>query len=385
LQDLQILHALASLCGNAIAPTSVARPSALPPLDCLFAAAEQHDVAGLLAATLLGNWRGELPDEVCEGLAIYREGLRLDALRAEAQLAELLHLLAERGLPALPFKGPLLARNAYAEPTLRPCLDLDLMVHPDDVPHVLACLLEAGFRHQDGLGADGIMELRRYAGEYILFRPKSLPVEPHWHPAPWTMAFNIDIDALWRRARPATFLGALCYLPTQEDHLFLLALHGAKEQWHKLKWVLDVAALLASHPRLDLAALRAAAAPQGCGRMLDLALLLTHRLFAIPAAVPSTDRDVARLADRVVERLDRTAEAPPGPYVVSSFHWRLRERQRDRLSYAVRTLFTPRVAHYRRLPLPPALRWLHVPLKLPWDLVLTPAIGVARRVSRLAP
>jgi Uncharacterised nucleotidyltransferase len=384
LQDLKLLRALASLCGNAIATTSVTRP-ALPPLVSLFAAAEQHDVAGLLAATLLANCRRELPDEVCEGLTIYREGMRLEALRAEAQLAELLHLLAQRGLPAMPFKGPLLARSAYADPTLRPCLDLDLMVHPDDVPPVLACLLEAGFQHQDGLGPDGVVALRQYAGEYILFRPKSLPVEPHWHPAPWTMAFSIDIDALWLRARPTTFLGVPCYLPSQEDHLFLLALHGAKEQWHKLKWVVDVAALLASHPRLDLTALHAMAAAQGCGRMLDLALLLTHRLFAIPEAIPATGTVVARLADRVLERLDRTAEAPPGPYVVSSFHWRLRERRRDRLNYAIRTLFTPRVAHYRRLPLPPALRWLHVPLKLPWDHVLTPAIGLARRMSRSAP
>ena len=75
--------------------------------------------------------------------------------------------------------------------------------------------------------------------------------------------------------------------------------------------------------------------------MLDLALLLTHRLFAIPEAIPATGTVVARLADRVLERLDRTAEAPPGPYVVSSFHWRLRERRRDRLNYAIRTLFTP--------------------------------------------
>jgi hypothetical protein len=35
--------------------------------------------------------------------------------------------------------------------------------------------------------------------------------------------------------------------------------------------------------------------------------------------------------------------------------------------------------------LPPALRWLHVPLKLPWDHILTPAIGLARRMSRPAP
>jgi hypothetical protein len=62
----------------------------------------------------------------------------------------------------------------------------------------------------------------------------------------------------------------------------------------------------------------------------------------------------------------------------------LRERRGDRLSYATRTLFTPRVAHYRWPPLPPALCWLHVPLKLPGDHILTPAIGLVRRMSRPA-
>jgi len=375
-----VLHALAEFCSPAAFARRTARRRPLPPLAPLLTSAEQHDVTGLVAAALQAGWADLLPEDLREGLAIYREGMRLEAVRAEMQLAELLHLFAARGLPVMPFKGPLLAHSAYADATLRPCLDLDLMVHPDDVAHVLACLIAAGFEHQDGLGRDGVAALRRYAGEYILFRPDSLPVEPHWRPAPWTMAFDIDIEGLWRHAQPAAFLGAPCYLPTPEDHLFLLALHGAKEQWHKLKWLVDIAAFLTAHAGIDLAGLRRAAVSQGCRRVLDLALLLSHRLFTVPLAAPPADATTCRLADAVVARLDRTAEPPIGPYTVNSFQWRLRERLRDRSRYAMRTLFTPRVAHYRRLPLPPALRWLHVPLKLPWDLVLTPTIGLARRL-----
>jgi len=315
-----------------------------------------------------------------EGLEIYRDIARAQAQRADTQLAEMLQLLASRGLPAMPFKGPLLAHAAYPDPSLRPCLDLDLMVHPDDVRHVVRCLQEAGFVHQAGLDHGGVAALRRYAGEYIMFRQDSLPVEPHWRPAPWTMAFDIDTESLWRRAQPGSFLGADCYLPTPEDHLFLLALHGAKEQWHKLKWVVDIDAWQRAHPGLHFAALRADAAAQGCGRMVDLALLLSHRLFSVPKTAPAADAVTEHLAEHILARLERTAEAPAGPYVVTRFHWLLRERWRDGVRYAARTTFTPRVAHYQRLRLPPTLRWLYVPLKLPWDYGLTPAIGLTRRL-----
>ena len=379
-----MLHTLAGICGQALGRGLDGPIGKLPPLASLLAAAEAHDVAGLLAAALLANPPDALPGDIREGLAIYREGMRLEAARAEAQLAGLLHLLAARGLPAMPFKGPLLAHSAYPEPALRPYLDLDLLVHPDDVGHVLACLIEAGFAHQDGLGADGVAALRRYAGEYLMSRPNAFPVEPHWYPAPWTMAFDLDMEALWRRAQPGSFLAAPCYLPTPADHLLLLSLHGAKEQWHRLKWVADIAALLAAQPDLDLVALGMEAGSQGCRRMLDLALLLSHRLFAMPSATPRADAATARLADRTLARLDRTADAPEGPYVVTGFHWRVRERWRDRLRYAARTLLTPRVAHYRRLPLPARLRWVHVALKLPWDYVATPLVGTVRRLATSA-
>src|SRR5262249_51860250 len=163
----------------------------VPEIDALaplLAAAERHDVIGLVVAALLKQGSDGLPPDLHEGLAIYRDGMRIEARRAENQLAALLALISRRGIPILPFKGPLLAHSAYPDPTLRPCLDLDVLVHPDDVEPMLACLSEAGYLHQAGLGKHGVAALRFYAGEYILYRPDELPVEPHWHPTPWTMA-----------------------------------------------------------------------------------------------------------------------------------------------------------------------------------------------------
>jgi hypothetical protein len=344
----------------------------------LLAGAVEHGVLGLLVDGLQSGVAGPLGADVDEALAICLEGLAINARRAHAQLAEILHLLASRGLEAMPFKGPVLAL-AYADPALRPCRDLDLMVRAADVPGVVACLQEAGFTHERHLDGQGLVALRRYAGEYIMFRAGDLPVEPHWLPAPWTMAFDIDMEGLWRRAQPSAVLGAACSLPSPEDHFLLLALHGAKEQWHKLKWIADLPVFLAAHPDLDVAGLRRIAADSGCRRIVDLAFLLSHLLFQRPTAMPVADPTTHRLAGVVLERLDQTAAPLPTLYALRSFQWDIREQWRDRMRYALRTLFTPRVSHYARLPIPTWLRWLYIPLMLPWDHVLTPLIGLVRR------
>lgn len=378
-----MLQQLAALCRIAIDPDAP-RPSELPPVGPLLELAEQHDVSGLAVAVLLDHWADQLPDDLREGLQLYREGLGLDAKRAGEQLAEILRLLAARGLPAMPFKGPLLAQSAYRDPSLRSFLDLDFLVHGNDVEHVLACLREAGFVHQRGLGREGVEWVRRYGGDYTLYRPGGLPVEPHWHPMLHNMAFDIDLDAIWERAQPARFLDADCYFPAPQDHLFLLALHGAKTMWHKLKWVADIAAFLTVAPDPELAVLRGDASAQGCRRALDLALLLSHRLFQIPMTAPPADSVTERLAAAVIERLGQTAEKPHGPvYVaVTPFFWDLHEWRLDRWRYAARTIFRPELGHWRRLPLPPAWRWLYGPLKFPWDYCVTPAVRFTRFIAR---
>ncbi|MEO8936730.1 MAG: nucleotidyltransferase family protein [Burkholderiaceae bacterium] len=374
------LRDLARLCRM---PMEVGGSCALLPpdwsLETLCAAASEHEVVGLFAASLLAGHGGPLTDDWHEGMGLYLEGARLEAAAVEAQLVRVLGLFAKADIAVMPFKGPLLAQSIHADRGFRSCRDLDVMIRTDEVAAALDCLTDAGYVHQSGLDATGIAALRRYAGEYILFRNGALPVEPHWQPAPTTMAFDIDMRRVWDRAKPGTFLGAPCHVIAPADHLMLLAMHGAKERWHKLKWLFDVHAMVTMHPQIDLVALREDATSWGGRRILDLALLLSKRLFGTAIDAPH-DHATMKLAVAVTARLAHSPEEPPGPYRLNAFHWQLRERRLDRLRYALRTMATPRVAHYRRLPLPPALHWLYVPLKFPWDYALTPMVGAMRNL-----
>ena len=352
-------------------------------IDALCLTAQAHEMAGMFALAGLEGRAGPLEVHWDQGLTLYLERARIEARDAETQLAALLALFAQKHVATIPFKGPVLARSAYPDAGARACRDLDVLVRPEDVDAILACLVEAGFVHQDGLDARGIAALRRYGGEYILFRAGGLPVEPHWHPAPHTLAFDIDIDALWTRSVAAEVQGMPCRMLAPSDHLLLLALHGAKEQWHKLKWIADIDALIASTPTLDVTVLRTRASAQGCRRIVDLALVLSHRLFGTPIGA-DVDAITSRLADRVITKLEMSATPPNGPYRLDAFYWQLRERRRDRWRYAMRTIFTPRVAHYRALPLPDAWRWALVPLKPFWDYLFTPGQRLVRTLRRRA-
>lgn len=376
------LRELAVLCARRARPTHDGF-SPKSSIDALCVTAQAHEMAGSFALAALEGRAGPLDVHWDQGLTLYLERARIEARDAETQLAALLGLFAQRHLVAIPFKGPVLARSAYTDVGARACRDLDVLVRPEDVDAVLACLVDAGFVHQHGIDADGIAALRCYGGEYILFRTGGLPVEPHWHPAPHTLAFDIDIDAIWTDSVTAEVQGMPCRMLTPSDHLLLLALHGAKEQWHKLKWIADIDALLAATPTLDVTALRIRASAQGCRRIVDLALALSHRLFGTPIGT-DVDAITWRLADRVIARLEASATPPNGPYRLDSFYWQLRERRRDRWRYAIRTIFTPRVAHYQALPLPDALKWALVPLKPFWDYLLTPGLRLVRTLRRRA-
>lgn len=351
----------------------------------LFELALAHDVAPLAAHRLHENSAELLPGELREGLAIYLEGERLRARALSEELAQLLECLAAGDIPAIPIKGPRLALDLYGDVALRGCRDLDLLLREADVDRTLASLQGLGYRHDAGLSRRQIEAVRRYGGQYILFHPERRPVEPHWAIAPNTLAFALDYDRLWQRARAGDFLGTPCRLLPPEEELLLLCLHGAKEQWQRLKWIGDVAAFLDTHPEIDWPRLYTEAGAQGCARILNLGLALAGNLLepALPAAASNRlreDSEARRLAAEIAAGFIRGQPAEPNPYRLSRFYWRMRERRSDRWRYAARTLFTPRAVHYGLLNLPETLTGGYYPLKLLWDYL---AIPVWRSVKSL--
>lgn len=350
----------------------------------LFQGALRHDVAPLVAHRLLTRCKERLPDDLSEGLTLYLEGEGLRGRKLVEELSQLLGSLNAQGIPAIPIKGPQLASALYGDSGLRSCRDLDILVRDADVARSIAALEGLGYRHDSALSIHQIKAVRNYGGQYILFHPERVAVEPHWLIAPTTLAFDLDYERLWQRAFDNDFQGVSCLGLTPEVNLLLLCLHGAKEQWQKLKWIADIAVYLESYPDIDWSRLYAEAAEQGCVRMLNLALALAQRLMGASLPAEATeqlrrDHQAELLASGIINGLTRGELIEPDPYRLSMFYWRMRERPRDRLTYAIRTLTTPRARHYGLLRLPPSLLWAYYPLKLLWDYLLIPIHNLTKQ------
>lgn len=358
----------------------------------LIRSALQHGVANLLCRVLQQLPGEHIPEDIVEAARSYLE--RADAQGAEriAQTFEILDALRSDDIPALPFKGVALAVMAHASPTMRPSRDIDVLVHKDHMGRAVASLAKLGYRLDEAC-APWIMNAFYVSnGQAILFAQDRLPVEPHWTFAPISLAVDLDLDGMWRRATALDVAGRRVGSLTPEDTLLVACLHGAKEMWWRLLWVADIAALLHRHRSLDWAAITRRAARSGMLRILWLGLGLARTLFSVKlphdvARAMDRDAQCVRLIEQSRRRLFGGAGGPGSLSHVSKFHWDVRERASDRARYVWRTMTTPQFIHYRMIALPNALGFGYVAVKLVHDYLLLPVwlLGKGRWWRRSTP
>lgn len=359
-----------------------------PDWTVLIGMALHHGAAGLLCHRVLHLAAEFVPDEVRAAMGVYLESCAERHRIAVEELLAILDAFAAARVTAVPFKGPALAERFYAEPTLRRCLDLDVLIRRADLSAALAVLERLGFVSQyPDLTAEQRAAYHRYNGQDCLIAPgRAMPVEPHWALAPRTLAVSADVEALFQRAQPITLGGRAVPTLSAEDTLLVSALHASKEEWARLIWVADIAALLAREPSLDAQAVLARATASGVRRMLLIGIELAVRLLEAPCsrafasaleADPAAQRAAAFAASRLWDERD-----VPSVFAFSSFRWWMRERWRDRVRYAAATVLTARVKHFQAVDLPRSLWGLYPLVRVGHDFLALPLWRLVR-VPRL--
>ena len=349
-----------------------------------------HGSASLLCRHLLAVGAELLPADVATACTTYLAARESVAADAVAQLAFVRDTLAADGINALPFKGPVLALQAYGDPAMREYHDLDILIRREHLSGALATLHDLGYRSDAivGLRARRIADYYWYNGHDILFGSEGLPLEPHWALSPRTFCAELDTGPIFDRAitiETAQGRRFACFAP--EDTLLAAAAHGGKEQWSRLVWAADIAALLHAYPVIDWTAILARAKQAGCLRMTLLAaelaseLLEAHLPDHVRAAV-ARDPVVARLVERVRARLFTDTETP-SVFTLTRFRWNARERLGDRVRYASRTLLTARVPHFRTVDLPDRLSFLYPAVRLGHDFVALPVWKALRSATHV--
>lgn len=329
-----------------------------------------HGVLPLLArrvAALPADSRRRMPDGLADRLARRRRDLSFRNLHQLSLLGEVVDQLKAEGVPVLAFKGPALACTVYPELGLREFVDLDILIAERHRDRAQGALRSRGF--ESGNETDATAPEDPYA--VPLFRERDgCHLDLHWRLAPEHRALAPDHAGI--RAEKLEIQGRDVRVPCPEDHLLLLAVHGAKHgprPWPKLKWIADVAWLLDRHPEVDWDTGLQRARAVGCGRALLLAVALGRDLLGaeLPDTLASAARSdglAERLARDVAERLFRPFDEPEPLLWRFGFDWRVLERPMDRLRYVGRRVFLPsgrdrRDPVGRRLPRPFlfAYRW----------------------------
>lgn len=335
-----------------------------------------HRVEGLVG-NAIRSAGVEPPGPAAARFEAAAERVRVDGLRSVAETLRVCRDVAKAGIPFMVLKGLPVAMLAYGTPTIKHSIDLDLLVHPEDVVRTAALLAEIDYqclRPPRPLTAREFEAWGPVAKEAWLVSPRG-QVDLHWDLA--DQPALLDRLEPWRDARSVDLLPGHP-VPTLRDgaNLAYLAVHGAMSGWSRLKWIADFSAFLAVHPLEEQERLCAEARVYTGGRPVDQALILAERLLG-PDLVPAVQRRdrptlvLADLAQRIIAAREpgRVLEAQTRAWtLIGRSQWLLRSGWSYRRSEFKRRMMEQEIRLRLRWPVGRGLQWIYWPLRLPGGL-----------------
>jgi Uncharacterised nucleotidyltransferase len=293
----------------------------------------QHRVMPVLYRSLYSACADAVPTALLKQLKEYFDANAGHNALLTMELFALLDLLEAHGIPAIPYKGPVLAAAVYGDLTLRQFDDLDILVRPQDAQQATAVLLSRGYRRWENRPATMFHRFRKV--EELIRADGQVLLELHQVITSGTFFFPLHPDRLWARVAEVSLPSTNVRSLPPEELLAILCVHGAKHHWSRLGWICDVAELLRAYPSLDWEGLLGQSRRLGGTRMLLLGLQLVQLLLGADLPVTvwqriQADRVVPWLTVQVCTQLFAATRRPLAAIDRPRFYLRVRERVRDK-------------------------------------------------------
>jgi hypothetical protein len=256
----------------------IARLRGLEPADWtkIAAAAARYGVAPVLFHILKPLFSElAIPAEIRAHLQRLYFATAARNVRLYHQLSEIISKTNELEIPVILLKGAHLAEFVYGNLALRPMLDIDLLVRPDDAHALHRLLIQDGYRLEEEHQGASQVHWAPYQ------KAGAVRVELHYHIVQPPFARRIDVAELWQRAERRTFQGTEMRMLCPEDLLLHLAAHTCIEHEfdNGLLPYVDVCRVLDECAEaLDWDRLRDRARRWGLDRCLCLMLALAEKL-----------------------------------------------------------------------------------------------------------
>jgi len=328
--------------------------------------AEHHNVTPLLYQARRAD-TGRIPPAILAELQARFEGIARKNLRFTAELIPILNCLESHGIPAIPFKGPMLAESVYGNLALREFSDLDILVRQSDFPGAREAVRDRGYVPGWKLTRPQENAYLRSGYECSFDGPAGPNLlELQWRILPAFYAVDFDFEEFFARATHVSIGDTSVLALSAEDLLLSLVIHAAKHAWIRLCWLRDIAGASQS-PSLDWDRVLQHAKKLGIERILYVSLRLCNVL--LNAEIPHSeefldDSEVSALTGQIARTMPDSEEYSTESLRYFRLMLRLRERWSDRTKFALRLLFTPSVGEWSLVSLPAPLSPLYRVIRL---------------------
>ena len=258
----------------------------------------RHDTLSLIYGNLRRICPDIVPSGVLEPLRARHEAEALHGRLLAKELVDILGFLDSHGIRAVPFKGPALAVRLYGDLSLRGFGDLDIMICEREVMRARRLLLDQGYAPAS-VDTGELNQLLHERHELLLYRTDGkVRLDLHWRFTNRAACLAGDPERFLKNLETISVVGEEVRSLRLETYLLVLSMHAAKHRWVQLKFICDIAEILAV-PDLDWRCVLDEAGDLGLKRALGTGLLLAQGLLGAPQ--PS------KLAQKL--KIDRAAKA----------------------------------------------------------------------------
>lgn len=291
----------------------------------LLSTAAAQGVMPLLAYNLTNICPHLVPQKILTALQNYLQGNAINNLALNHLLLDILKLLEDHEILAVPFKGIVLAASVYRNPLLRQISDLDILVSSQDFSQAKNLLITQGYKLR-----------KEVPWECHLIKDNGVNIDLHIQIAPQHIAHPLQSDELWQHLESLPLGKATVPNFSSKMLLIILCLNGSKECWQSLSRICDVAELINSDLQMDWQLIMQQAEKWGFKRVVCLGCLLAKNILGttLPDLIwqqIQSDLTTQSIALEVSENLFVLSTEPIGEVERTMFCIRTRERWRDKV------------------------------------------------------
>jgi len=163
----------------------------------------KHGLIALLYQNLKKTCPDSVPADVLNQLRDYSIANALRNISLTDELFRLLQIFELHNIPAIPYKGPVLAASVYGDIALRQFTDLDIIIHEQDILMAEELLILHGYSPEFRLnGVQGRFFIRLQRDCKYVHNNRKFITEIQWGVVQRYFPKIFDTEQLWERLEP---------------------------------------------------------------------------------------------------------------------------------------------------------------------------------------